>query len=354
MNYKEFYVSLPIKDNNVRIVDGLIQYDTANIMHVRLMDGTEPFDFTGYTEIIMEVLKPDGTHVQALITDDPEINGDNNPYKIQVADPKEGRVSFTLQGQATVLTGTHFAQLIIVGNGKILTSARINYYVGDTLMEDEDTPGIVSSSEYNTLITLINRNSAIATAERDRIDTETLRRLAEIEREERMDEMEAEVQEYLDNADGYVQQTQTYMEQAALYAQLAQNPSAEIMETLVEGLNLASKSYTDTEIAGATKNFDAGNYTDSAAAKKLLKVRTGEDDDLPELDVGELGFSTDTQQFYVGGLSGAVPIGGSYIAAPTAPTRTDVLWIDTSTAGGGSIKYHDGNAWKPTATATFA
>lgn len=31
MNYKEFNVALPIRDNNVLVIDGVVQYDTANI-----------------------------------------------------------------------------------------------------------------------------------------------------------------------------------------------------------------------------------------------------------------------------------------------------------------------------------
>ena len=177
MNYKEFNVSLPIDTNNVVIVDGLIQYDTANIVNVRLMDGVESFDFTGYSEVYVEILKPDGTHIQTCVTDDPEVSEDNNPYSIHVVNPKEGRISFNLQGQATILTGTHFGQVMITSGGKILTTARINYYVGDTLQSDADPSEVISSGDYSSLRTLIARNSAIATAERDRVDAETQREL---------------------------------------------------------------------------------------------------------------------------------------------------------------------------------
>ena len=120
MNYKEFNVLLPIRENNVKIIRGLVQYDTANIVNVRLMDGVESFDLTGYTEVFIEILKPDGTEIHACVTDDPEINNDNNPYMIQIKDPAEGRISFTLKDQATVLTGTHFAQIVVLVQGKPL------------------------------------------------------------------------------------------------------------------------------------------------------------------------------------------------------------------------------------------
>ncbi len=352
MNYKEFNVSLPVNTNNVVVVDGIVQYDTANIVNVRLMNGVEPFDFAGYTEVFIEILKPDETHIQTCVTDDPDVNEDNNPYTIHVVDPKEGRISFNLQGQATILTGTHFGQIMITAGGKILTTARINYYVGDTLQSDADPPGITSSGEYSSLRTLIARNSAIATEERNRVDAETLRKLAELARENRIDELEDEIRNYLNNAVGYVEQTEDYMEMAKRFAELAQNPSAEIMESLIAELNLASELYVNESISTATKNFDAGNYTDSIANKKLLKARRGKDADVPALEVGEFGFSSDVGTAYIGGASGNIPLNGVYVAASTAPARKDLLWIDTSS--GGTIKYWNGNSWQPTATAVFA
>ena len=352
MNYKEFNVSLPIDTNNVVIVDGLIQYDTANIVNVRLMDCVESFDFTGYSEVYVEILKPDGTHIQTCVTDDPEVNEDNNPYSIHVVNPKEGRISFNLQGQATMLTGTHFGQVMITSGGKILTTARLNYYVGDTLQSDADPSEVISSGDYSSLRTLIARNSAIATAERDRVDAETQRELAEQQREKTVQELVEYVQDYISKADGYVSQTEDFMELAKQYAELAQNPSAEIMESLISSLDLASESYVDTQVAQATKDFDAGGYTDIDENKKLLKVRRGLSTAVPTLDEGELGYSTDTKRLYVGSGTGNVPVNGVFVAAATAPSETHLLWIDTS--AGGVIKYYDGSAWQPTATATFA
>ncbi|MFQ9811219.1 MAG: hypothetical protein ACLRYB_18225 [Segatella copri] len=66
MNYKEFNVSLPVNTNNVVVVDGIVQYDTANIVNVRLMNGVEPFDFAEIHEVFIEILKPDGTHIRNL------------------------------------------------------------------------------------------------------------------------------------------------------------------------------------------------------------------------------------------------------------------------------------------------
>ena len=346
MNYKEFNIAVPIKANNVLIIDGIVQYDTANIVNVRLMDGTEPFDFTGYTEVFIEIMKPDGTHVQACVTDDPEINDANNPYTIQVVDPKEGRVSFTLQGQATILTGSHFAQITIMSAGKPLSSIRLNYYVGGTL-RDPDID-LTSHDEYTTLLTLINRNSSIADAERVRIDSETQRKQNELLREERILEMASDVQNLIDTADERIEATEINAELARQYAELAQNPSKEIMQALIEELNLVEKLYVDNLVATSIRNFDAGSFTDDADSKKLLKARTGLAEEMPTLAEGEFGFATDTKRLYVGDT----PINGVYYVGSEAPEETHLLWIDTS--AGGVVKYHDGIAWRPTATATFS
>lgn len=348
MNYKEFNILLPVSDNNVKIIDGIVQYDTANIVNVRLMEGVEAFDFTGYTEVFIDILKPDGTFISTCVADAEDIADDNNPYSVQVLDPKDGRITFTLQGQATLLTGTHFAEITVMGAGASATAAKINYYVGDTIARDTDPETLTSSDDYVSLRTLIARNSSIATEERNRVDAETLRKIAEAAREGRMNDLETEIRDYLNNAVGYVADSKNAMELAKQYAELAQNPSKEIMEDLIQELDLITKQYVDNLVNASTKNFDAGSFTDDADTKKLLKVRTGLAENLPDLVDGEFGYATDTKRLYMGD----VPINGVYEASPTAPSETHVLWIDTS--AGGAIKYWDGAAWQPTATATFS
>lgn len=350
MNYKQFYCQIPIKDNNVKIVDGLMQHDTANIIHARLMDGAEPFDFTGYTAVLIEILKPDGNHIQAMVTGDQQASESNNdPYNIQVLDPASGRVSFTLSGQATVLKGTHFAEITVYGGGRRLTSARINYYVGDIL--DDDSFDVSSSGDYLSLRTILNQCQQIAGEEADRNEAETARKENEQIRANTFAENMKELKDYLQHAIEYIDQTRGYMEQAYAYMQLAQEPSAEALSSIISTLGLASTSYVDTAVSDATQDFIAGEFSDTEDEKKLLKIRTGTAAQLPALDTGELGLCTDTKQLYAGTPTGNVPVGGAYVASATAPQRTDVLWIDT--ASGNSIKWYNGSEWKATATAVF-
>lgn len=348
MRYKEFNIAVPIKENNVLIVDGIVQGDTANIVNVRLMDGVEPFNFTGYTEVYIKILKPDSTYIHACVTNDPEYNG-NNPYTIQVLDPKEGRISFTLQGQATVLTGSHFAEITILGGGASATSARINYYVGDSIARDTDPEDLISSDDYVSLANMILKVSALSADEESRREGEMQRRENEEHRQEQITQLEDYIRSYLENATGYVEDSKGYMEQAEFYAQLAQNPSAEIIERLLEGFNFASTKYVDDQVENATAGFDAGTY---AAPLKPLQFVRGADSELPILEEGEPAWSTDANIFYIGGAEGAVPINGTFEASVEAPERHDILWIDLS--AGAAVKYWDGETWQPTATATFA
>ena len=181
------------------------------------------------------------------------------------------------------------------------------------------------------------------------MDAETQRKLAEAERTVRMSELEEYIRAYLENAVGYVDQTQTYMETAEQFAELAQNPSAEIMSALISELDLASETFVVDKIEEYAEDYDAGTYD---AIAHLLQVRRGKDANVPTLQDGELGWSSDAHVLYVGSAQGNIPVSGVYQASTTAPERKDLLWIDLS--AGGSIKYWDGSAWQPTATVTFA
>lgn len=344
MNYKAFNIGLPIKDNNVKIQDGLVQYDTANIVNVRLIDGSEPFDFTGYTDILLDILKPDGHRIVAGITSDGE--NTNNPYQIHVLDPAQGLIRFVLSGQATIITGTYFCTLSLFASGKVLTSARINYYVGESLLNEMD-PGVESTDDYQFLLNLIDRNSNIASAEQDRADAEYQRELNEAEREEGFNELENYITEYLKNAVTYVNQTKEYMEETERFAELAQNPSAEIITGLISEMGLSTKEYVDTEIDENTKDFIVGDIT-----KEDHKVFTmGAAATIPALQKGEMGIDSGNN-VYVGGSSGNILISGVYIVGETAPDETTLLWIDTGSNS--QLKYHNGSEWVPVSTLAFA
>lgn len=358
MNYKEFYCTLPISENNVHIIDGIVRGDTANIVHVTLMDGSEPFDFSGCSDVLLRILKPDGTKVVAVAASDSRYNIDN-PYAIHVSEPKAGRVSFTLKGQATMLTGTHFAQLTLLGDGNVLTTARINYRVGESLYElDSSLSDIVSEDEYAGILNVIRQCSVIISSETDRRMAEELRlerddtRAAEdAEREARMAQIAAQAEDYFANAERYVELTRTYKELAWQYVQLAKEPSKEVLDEILQGMEFATQEFVQSAINAAItdESFDAGAFIDEGM--RLLQVRRGSAKDLPILSNGEFGLSEDTGEVHIGCGGLNVPLTGVYTASEAAPARTDLLWIDTTNS---AIKYHDGMEWKSTAAATFA
>lgn len=55
-----------------------------------------------------------------------------------------------------------------------------------------------------------------------------------------------------------------------------------------------------------------------------IQIRTGNNTDLPVLAPGELGYSTDTKQLYVGNVGGALPTDNTQILSLPATVATAV------------------------------
>lgn len=319
MDYKEFNVGLAIKGNNVKAIEGIVQYDTANIVNVRLIDETSPFDFTGYTDVIFEVLKPDGTRIV-------DTEGDN----LQVLDPSEGMISFLLQGQMTLLPGTHYCTITLYANGLKMTTARMNYFVGESI-DDVNSTGLTSETDYPLLQQMIAQHSLIKEAERERIDAETQRKQADQKRQERIDEFFTDSEEMMATA-------RMYMEQAKGWAEAAQ------LIALGEPLPVVLQN----ELKQRLKNINCGEFNEADVDKIIL--RHGLDSDLPALSEGEVAI-TGTGSLYAGAAEGNVLLNGVFAAGTEAPTNNRVLWIDT--ANGNAVKWYDGTQWQGISTATF-
>lgn len=319
MDYKEFNIGLPIKGNNVKAVEGIVQYDTANIINVRLIDETSPFNFTGYTDVIFEVLKPDGTRIV-------DTEGDN----LQVLDPSEGMIAFLLRGQMTLLPGTHYCTITLYADGLKMTTARMNYFVGESI-DDINSTGLTSENDYPLLQQMIAQHSLIKEAERERIDSETIRKQAEAKREQMMREFLADSEETIETA-------RSYMEQAKAWAEAAQ------LIALGEPLPVVLQD----ELKQRLKNINCGEFNELDADKILL--RHGLDSDLPALSIGEVAI-TQTGSLYAGLDEGNVLLNGVFIAGAEAPANKRMLWIDT--AHNNAVKWYDGTQWQGIATATF-
>lgn len=323
MNKKYFNVPVSLKDNNSRIIDGVIQYDTANLFNIKIYDGSEAFDFTGYTLVLLSVKKPDGTEYI-----------DRDGANLDIIDAAEGRIAMSLTPELVMQTGMHFCSVTIYANGVKLTTARFNYYVQESLASGE---GITGQDEYPLLQKLLTQLTLISDAEQMRCESEELRTLAENER--------------VAVTAGIVAQAQALANQAMSYARAAQDWYTLLITYAgdLTGVDLTGIA-TKEDITKALSAIDLGVFTGATA--NILQMRRGPVENLPALTDGEPAFDNVNNHLYVGNGTQNVLINGApFIAQATEPDNKEKLWIDT--ANGNAIKYYDGEKWTGTATATF-
>lgn len=324
MNRKEFNVSVSTKENAAKVINGVIQYDTGNLFNINILEGARPFDFTSYSNIVIEVLKPDGTVF---------VDGDGG--SLDVLDPEEGLVAFTLQPQCTLLKGMHFVTISIYSNGIKVTTARLNYYVSES-MDDSQGDDIVSTSEYPILQLLLAQNSNIIEAEQLRVIAEQLRQAAE---EGRASETNGVLKQALDA----ITTAQSYADKVKDWYDLFMSAASEI-----SGVDL-STVVTKTELNEALQVYDCGEFSEE---NRTLQIQRGEAENLPVLADGELGY-TRNGRLHIGTLDGNVELNKPcFVAQATAPDDKTIIWIDLS--NGNAMKFWDGTKWASTSTATFA
>ncbi len=323
MNKKYFNVPVYLRDNNARIVEGVVQGDTADLFNIKLFDGTEAFDFTGYSLIVLSVVRPDGTEYI-----------DKDGEYLDILDAKEGRMALTLPASLTSQVGMHFCTVTIYSNGVKMTTGRFNYYIQKGL---SDGNGMMDSDEYPIMQKLIAQLSLIEDAERMRMASEELRVLAENGR--------------VNDTAGIIQQASTLASQAEGYAKAAKDWYDLLIKyagdaTGVELSGIATKQ----ELVDGLSNIDAGTFDGSVY--KCIQILRGVMENLPTLKDGELGYAKEKKQLYIGSDGENVLLNGAcFIAQATEPEDTGKLWIDTG--NGNAIKFHDGDGWKSTSTATF-
>ena len=333
MDYKEFNVDLQMKENHIEIVRGIEQYDGGNILNIRLMEGTKPFNFSEHMYAEAFIKKPDGTSIS-------EVAG----QRMQILDPEQGRLSFLLNGQCTLVPGMHYLTIRIYDDTTVVSSARLNYYVKEANAPDVTEEELQSASEWESLIQIIARWSYFETAE-------ALRRLAE------QDRVDAENARAAETA-GIVAQALEAMRTAQSYAELAET-WANASQTIAQGGVLPVVTWTDLWNTIATLDGN-GRDVDGTHHAQKIQIRRGEEDDImspnPLLSPGELYYATDTGNFYVGIMNGSTPANllinkKQWAFDSNAPADTSILWIDT--AHDNCIKFHDGNGWQVTNGARF-
>lgn len=171
---KTFKTTVSVKEENkLNILRGLVQYDTLNEVQIRLSDGYNAFDYTGCDNIVLKVLKPDGTaYIDSL--------GD----RILATSPEDGVITLMLDGQATAAAGVCQSVIELYAAGEKMTTSRFNYEVFPNLPVGE---AIESETEYpilqQLLMDLSALQNAIDDAESERVSNEKARVEAEKERE---------------------------------------------------------------------------------------------------------------------------------------------------------------------------
>ena len=330
MNYKYFSVPVSVKDNNTRIIEGVIQNDSADIFNIKVYDSGESFDFTGYTDIVLNVMKPDGT----FYTDETGVELTTGVPALSVIDAEAGRLEFKLPASLSAQKGMHFCSISIYSNGVKLTTAKFNYFVTDSIGGGD----VTGQDEYPVLDQMLAKLSLIEEAEQARLESETMRVNAENSRTSEYTGLVVEAKEILGEAQGYAAASEDWYK-------LILQAIGQVTEIDLNGI--ATKVYVDDK----TTYIDCG---ENGSEVKRLQVRRGLDASKPtDLYDGEFYYATDTGLLYIGVLSTPVCLNAPcFIAQATAPSDTGKLWIDT--ANGNAVKFYNGSEWTGTAQGTFA
>jgi len=332
MNYKEISVGLPIKDNNIQIIKGIVQYDDANVLNIQIIDAGSAFDFTGYSSIVLTIKKPDGTSIVESIGS-----------ALQVVNPANGSIRFNLGGQATTVIGMHYMTLEIYAGTARLTTAKLNYYVAESQDDAALSLAIQSQDDFPVLQQMIAANSSIA-------EDEAVRQLAEAARAAAEAARAAE-------ASGIVT-TATAAKTAAEAAAASAKQWYLYLQQFIEqqpGITVDIPTVSEAELKERLAAMDCGAYVvPSGTVYDKILLRRGLAASIPVLTEGELGFSTDSKELVIGTADGNLVINKPvYQAGTTAPTDTEILWIDT--ANDNAIKFYDltTSTWKTTSGLSF-
>lgn len=302
MNKKNISFSIQLKQNNNHIVQGIQQNDAGVLFDIKIMDGLEPFDFSGYGVVTLKIVKPDET-----VTYDS--SGGNN---VDIVDAEKGRLKLNIPTTCTAQNGMHFCTIGFSHDEETyFETTSFNYFVGENPTgEDEE---VIGTPEYPVLLNLIAQVANIQSLEGVRQDNEEARKGAEENRQTTLESMSAlleTIQQRLDD-------TQSMLNQ--LNEALADGGSIDISQINA----LATKSYVD----GKTEN----TVIDKATYANL---------DLVE---GELGYGTDTQRLYIGLNGSLVPLNEPcFVVGTSAPSDHTKLWIDSSN---NTLKFYKNNAW---------
>lgn len=331
MNKKLIPLVVQLKQNNREILTGINQNDAGVLFDIKIMDGLETFDFSGYSVVTLKIQKPDGTF---------RYDASTSEY-LDIVDPVHGRLKINVPTSCTTQNGMHFCT---VGFGYDETTyfetLTFNYFVGENPnVDDED---VIGTNEFPVLSNLIAQISGALGAEQIRTSNEEDRVDAETSRQSVVATLIALFVEALGFLEDRITELSSMLN--------------EFEEAIAEGgsvdISQITALVTESELQNAIKDIDYGSTATQKNGK--LVIYHGADADIGTLYEGEFGYATDTNKLYIGGTNGKTVINEPcFIASASAPSDTEKLWIDIS-GSAPVIKYYDGSAWASCNTAVFA
>lgn len=332
MNKKLIPLVVQLKQNNREILTGINQNDAGVLFDIKIMDGLETFDFSGYSVVTLKIQKPDGTF---------RYDSSTSEY-LDIVDPVHGRLKINIPTSCTAQNGMHFCT---VGFGydeaTYFETLTFNYFVGEN--QGADDGDVIGTNEFPILANLIAQISGALSAEQIRTSNEEGRIDAETSRQSVTATLIALFVEAIGFLEDRIADLNSMLEE--LNQAIAQGGSVDISQITA----LATKSYVADNIR--SMDFSSplrhlqikGSSTEASLMEQELYTR-------------ELGYAVDTNHLFIGAYSGTAKRlinGPCFVASADAPTDTEKLWIDTS----GTvpvIKYYDGTNWVNCNTAVFA
>lgn len=291
MNKKVLSAVIQLKQNNRKILRGVVQNDTGVILDIRVMDGLVPFDFSGYGIVTIKVTKPDETIY---------INS-NGSDLVDTINARSGRFKIGIPASLTAQKGMHH---VTIGFGEssntYFQTVAFNYFVGEDATISDST--IEGSDELPILTNLIAQFSDMAQTLDEWEQKELDRQSNEEDRQQRWADLERDIASAVNEANEVKALLnliiQTMIDSGVVLPVQVDTSDLVLEDELTETLDdYATKAYVTTAI---------GNLN------------------LPQV-----------------------------VAQPTAPTDTTKIWIDTS-GGTPVIKFYANSTWNTANVAVFA
>lgn len=177
---KTYKIIIDICADRIKVLDGIVSGENA-IIDITVTSEGKSVAMTGVNIIELQCRYPDYENCESVLL----------TTELQRFEPEKGRISFTLPNSMVTSAGLHQMQLVIYHGGGHTVTARFNYYVTASVVQDE--PGDDDRTTYREMME--HANSVIEAAgkvddaeaqreadEEARVSAEAQRRKNETER----------------------------------------------------------------------------------------------------------------------------------------------------------------------------